>query len=75
MLNLCYVKQTIIMKRCKIFCQINIVDIDECRTNNFDCDKNATCENNAGSYDCKCNAGYSGDGKTCRGVNTIQLTF
>ena len=39
-------------------------DIDECAQKPAPCDANATCTNAAGSYTCKCNAGYAGDGKT-----------
>ena len=31
------------------------------------CDKNASCTNNNGSYDCTCMQGFTGDGKTCQG--------
>ena len=36
-------------------------DANECA---LQCDSNATCVNNAGSYTCECDAGFSGDGKT-----------
>ena len=42
-------------------------DVDECSTNAHRCDVNAVCNNINGSYNCSCNAGYSGDGKTCTG--------
>ena len=29
------------------------------------CNDNATCTDNAGSFDCACNSGYSGDGTAC----------
>ena len=44
----------------------NWIDIDECSANDS-CDQNATCKNTIGSYDCTCNIGYDGDGKTCNG--------
>ena len=44
---------------------INCQDIDECVGDN-DCAQNAVCRNTAGSYECKCKAGYFGDGKSCR---------
>ena len=39
-------------------------NIDECTVNPNICDgrPNTTCKDNAGSYDCECNAGYSRDG-------------
>ncbi|XP_072048686.1 uncharacterized protein [Amphiura filiformis] len=36
---------------------------DECLTS--PCDSNAACSNNPGSFECTCNAGFSGDGLTC----------
>ena len=41
------------------------VDIDECSTGVDNCDANASCTNSVGSFDCECDAGYSGDGETC----------
>lgn len=43
-----------------------ILDIDECITMN-PCHPNATCINGIGTYTCKCNAGYLGNGSTCQG--------
>ena len=42
-------------------------DIDECYTNAHSCGVNAVCNNTIGSYACACEAGYSGDGRTCTG--------
>ena len=44
------------------------IDVDECATNTDNCDANATCTNTTGSFDCACNAGYSGDGISCSPV-------
>jgi hypothetical protein len=41
------------------------LDIDECATNQFECDPNARCSNFTGGYSCRCKNGYEGDGKTC----------
>ena len=41
-------------------------DINECETPGDFCDINADCINMAGSYDCVCKAGYSGDGSSCQ---------
>lgn len=30
------------------------------------CDGNSTCINSEGSYQCHCNAGFTGDGITCQ---------
>ena len=45
----------------------NLIDIDECLTNNGGCDMNAKCENTIGSRNCTCNEGYSGNGINCLG--------
>ena len=52
----------------------NFADIDECSTNSHSCDVNAACSNVQGSYTCTCEAGYSGDGKTCAGKG-LQTPF
>ena len=33
-----------------------------------DCDKHATCTNNFGSFTCKCNNGWKGDGVVCENI-------
>ena len=38
------------------------VDNDECTNGDNNCNADATCTNNDGSYTCACNAGYSGEG-------------
>jgi hypothetical protein len=40
-------------------------DIDECENFTHDCSNNATCTNTDGSFECKCNEGFVGDGKIC----------
>ncbi|XP_072048687.1 uncharacterized protein [Amphiura filiformis] len=40
---------------------------NECLTS--PCDHNAACINNPGSFECSCNAGFSGDGLTCTDVD------
>ena len=40
-------------------------DIDECTTGAAACDANAICTDTAGSYECVCRSGYSGDGFSC----------
>ena len=44
-----------------------VADVDECTASSPVCDKNAKCENTLNSYNCSCNYGYRGDGKTCQG--------
>ena len=38
-------------------------DVDECARNTHDCHHFAYCYNNVGSYECRCQAGYTGDGR------------
>lgn len=41
-------------------------DIDECASEeDNNCDLNAKCQNNEGSFTCFCNKGFSGDGRNC----------
>ena len=37
--------------------------IDECATNNGDCNEHSTCMNVVGNYRCICHLGYAGNGK------------
>ena len=50
------------------------LDVNECETNDHDCDINATCDNTFGSFTCTCNIGYEGDGEVCVGKN-IYFSF
>ena len=42
-------------------------DIDECIEGTHTCHSAATCTNTPGSYECTCNAGYHGNGRSCTG--------
>ena len=42
--------------------------MDECK-GNHSCHVNATCTNALGSYECQCQAGYTGNGQNCTGDN------
>ncbi|MBF0122718.1 MAG: InlB B-repeat-containing protein [Candidatus Omnitrophica bacterium] len=44
-------------------------DVNECDTDNGDCDANAACENTAGAFTCTCHLGYEGDGTVCVDIN------
>uniref|UniRef100_A0A3Q3JAL6 EGF-like domain-containing protein n=1 Tax=Monopterus albus TaxID=43700 RepID=A0A3Q3JAL6_MONAL len=39
----------------------------QCKQGTHNCNKNAECQNTLGSFLCKCRAGYSSNGQTCRG--------
>ena len=43
------------------------LDINECNLGEDDCHAQATCTDTTGGFDCACNSGYSGDGKSCTG--------
>lgn len=47
-------------------------DVDECALGEDDCAVGATCTNSLGAFTCVCDAGFSGDGRTCSpcGVGT-----
>ena len=48
-------------------------DDDECKNGMHDCDMNATCTNTIGSFECTCNDGFIGDGKTCISSKLITM--
>lgn len=41
------------------------VDINECATNDDNCDDNAVCTNTLGSFRCTCRSGFAGNGVLC----------
>ena len=49
------------------------LDIDDCETGDNNCDVNADCFNNDGSFTCKCKQGFSGDGIVCEGNLLVIL--
>ena len=46
-------------------CVVYSTDLNECDRNANDCDQHASCTNERGSYSCKCNHGFIGDGFKC----------
>ena len=53
---------------------LNFSDLDECETGSHTCHAQATCCNTLGSFNCYCNAGYSGDGKDCTGKFSLTIS-
>ena len=51
---------------------IYFLDIDECATGAHNCSQFATCTDTAGSYECTCKAGYTGDGRACSGDVSVK---
>ena len=47
----------------------SLKDIDECETGVNKCHENANCFNTDGSYTCRCQTGFAGDGILCQGAN------
>jgi hypothetical protein len=47
------------------FNDIWVIPQDQCTTNLHKCDPNASCTMGTWTYQCKCNEGYTGNGKTC----------
>ena len=51
--------------------------MNECDTNEDNCDSNATCENNVGGFKCKCNNGFQGSGimSDCNDINECDDSY
>ena len=50
-------------------------DENECETGGHNCDPNAMCINQPGSFECYCNTGYTGDGVDCDGIYLLSHHF
>ncbi|XP_046857891.1 neurogenic locus notch homolog protein 1-like isoform X2 [Xenia sp. Carnegie-2017] len=50
-------------------------DIDECALSTDNCHTKAICTNNNGSFSCKCNSGYSGNGIICKDIDECSLSI
>lgn len=48
-------------------------DADVCSISNGGCSPDATCTSNGVNMVCACNAGYSGDGRTCTDINECLI--
>ena len=46
---------------------VSPADINECEQGGHNCDMNAQCDNTVGSFECHCNAGFTGNGTNCDG--------
>ena len=62
-----------ILDMLKIFASLLNIDVDECNAFPNICGANTDCHNTDGSYTCICKAGYTGDGKTCSGMDFFHL--
>ena len=50
-------------------------DIDECSSGSHVCHVNANCTNAAGSHNCACKEGFTGDGHTCLGTASFSTVI
>ena len=50
-------------------------DINECEQEPYPCDESAICYNTDGSFYCKCQEGFSGDGFECTGNAKVFLAL
>ena len=48
-------------------------DVDECTSQTHDCPANGVCTNVEGSFQCECQSGFTGDGKTCDGRSRDKI--
>ena len=52
------------------------IDVDECAMPSHDCSAQSDCANVIGSFQCACQPGFTGDGKTCQGrLDACLLSF
>lgn len=65
-------KKAFLALKCYLLYLSSCTDDDECQGENI-CHGDANCDNREGSYICRCKAGFSGDGVTCRGQLTLVI--
>ena len=67
--NQLYQYSIILIRRTLFNTSVNtyVADIDECTAKDDSCTSNAECINTAGSYECRCTEGYTGDANHCEG--------
>ena len=51
----------------QIYLTLVCVDVDECAHGLDNCGNNSQCINTVGSFSCRCNHGYTGNGVICTG--------
>ena len=49
----------------------NAASVDECTQNLDNCDVNAMCIDLPQGFQCVCDSGFTGDGRTCTGVSIV----
>ena len=62
------VKQNLVINFPNLKCAF---DINECTNDTDNCHQKAKCTNTDGSFECKCMAGYTGNGTKCEGKSCI----
>ena len=69
-------KHPLFFPYCSLGICVPFSDVDEFSASSPVCASNANCSNTRGSYICACRAGYTGDGKTCRGsFENVSLIY
>ncbi len=48
------------------------LDINECEDGTHNCDRNAVCTDNVGSFACTCVFGYTGTGEQCGECDLVE---
>ncbi len=61
----------------QFFITLLYIDVNECSPELEKCGSNSQCVNTDGSFSCRCNEGYTGNGVTCTGkwyiLNNLRL--